>query len=371
LNAGRRAQGRIRGRRRRSNEVKSMINKTPMMLGLVAAIFSGAATVVAETGGKTPAVSPAKPGGTVSYNQKFIDGLYAKLDLNNEMAVFAHIFRGLPDKVVVYPTENYFYWSFTANGRVIWGNVRLDAGDRDKGIIHIGYFEYDENGKFQDYDGWGKKLTAKDGVTVKKVARLVYAVTYKDKTVTFQLNDIGMAPPKKAKLRADEVYVGPVFDESGVKFFLLFNKTENHFLYILNDEGPPAETYKDFGKRVVVGRRTGFAYYRDTPNTRKVLVAINGNNAKRNNYYDGPFDQLPDNYVDQTNIRKYMELAYPHVKGRINKYGVVKDEKGNRTLVGAYYIYNEEGELRFVESCIKTHGQTAAKLYSCIAPDNK
>jgi len=342
-----------------------MAIKPMMILGLAAAVLSGAAALAAE------APAAAKPAGTVSYNQKFVEGLYSKLDLNNEMVVFAHIFGGLPDKVVVYPTENYYYWSFNANGRTIWGNVRLDAGDRDSGVLHLGYFEYDENGKFQDYDGWEKKITAKDGVTVKKVARLTYTVAYKGKTVTFELNDIGMAPPKKAKLRADEVFVGPVFDESGVKFFLVFNKTENHFVYILNEDGAPPETFKGFGKRVAVGRRTGFAYYRDTANTRKVLVAINGNNARRNNYYDGPFDQLPDNYVDQTNIKKYLELAYPYVKGRINKFGVLKDQKGSRVAVGAYYVYTEESELSFVDSCVKTLGLTAAKLYACIAPDSK
>jgi len=338
-----------------------------MVIGLAATVWSGAAAFAAEA----PPTAAAKPTGPVSYNQKFVEGLYTKIDLNNEMTVFAHIFGGLPDKVVVYPTENYYYWSFNANGRTIWGNVRLDAGDRDSGVLHLGYFEYDENGKFQDYDGWEKRITAKDGVTVKKIARLTYTVAYKGKTVTFELNDIGMAPPKKAKLRADEVYVGPVFDESGVKFFLVFNKTENHFVYILNEDGAPPETFKDFGKRVAVGRRTGFAYYRDTANTRKVLVAINGNNARRNNYYDGPFDQLPDNYVDQTNIKKYLELAYPYVKGRINKYGVLTDQKGSRVAVGAYYVYTEESELSFVDSCVKTHGLKSAKLYACIAPDSK
>lgn len=341
-------------------------NSPTALLGslLVAALAAaGPATSMAE--------SAAKPGGTVSYNQKFVEGLYSKINLNDEMAVFAHVFMGLPDKVVVYPTENYFYWSFNANGRAIWGNIRLDAGDRDEGVVHLGYFEYDENGKFQDYDGWEKRLTAKDGVVIKKVARLTYTIGYQGKTVTFELNDIGMAPPKKAKLRADEVFVGPVFDESGVKFFLVFNKAENSFIYVLNEDGAPSETYRNFGKRVVVGRRTGFAYYLDAANTRKVLVAINGNNARRNNYYDGPFDQLPDNYVDQTNIAKYLQLAYPHVKGRINKFGVLKDEQGSRVAIGAYYIYTEESELKFVDSCVKTHGATASKLYPCIAPDSK
>lgn len=340
------------------------MNRLPM-LALVLILAAGV--------GWSPPVDAqeaAKPKGAVSFNQGFVEGLYFTVKLDDEMAVFAHVFNALPDKVVVYPTENYFYWSFNANARVIWGNFRFDAGDRDKGILHLGYFEYDENGKFQDYDGWEMAITAKDGVTLKKVSRFVYSVTYKGRTVTFELNDIGMAPPKKAKLAPGEIYVGPVFDESGVKFFLIFSKPVNHFIYVVNEDGAPPETFKALKDgHTVIGRRTGFAYYLDKPNTRKILIAVNSANARRNNYYDGPFDQLPDNYADQTNIKKYLELAYPHIKGKINKYGVLKDEKGNRVAIGSYHIYTSEDQLAFVESCRKTHKPTTAKFYACITPD--
>jgi hypothetical protein len=345
-----------------------------------------------------PAAAQAPSPSGVSFNQKFVEGLRSTLNLDDEMAVFGYVFSALPDEVVVYPTENYYYWSFTANGRIIWGNFRLDAVDRDKGILNLGYFEYDENGKFQDYDGWEKAISAKDGVAVKKVSRFVYTVSYKGRTVTFRLNDVGMAPPKKEKLRADEVYIGPVFDESGVQFYVIFNKTTNHFHYVLNEDVPPPETYKKLyepdnpahakelekeaaangakpPKRrkpdpsVLIGRRTGFAFYVDKVNNRKILVAVNNNNARRNNYYDGPFDQLPDNYIDQTHIGRYLELAYPYLKGKIDKRGVVIGENGNRAAVGAYYNYEEEGELDFVASCRKTFKTNSAKFYACITPE--
>lgn len=331
-----------------------------------------------QQGGPPPIVKPPvtktgpKPApGTVSYNQKFVEGLRGVVDLDDEMAVFAHVFGQLPDEVVVYPTENYFYWIFNTAGRTIWGNFRLDSGTRDKGILHLGYFEYDENAKFQDYDGWEKALDAKDGVVVTKLSRFVYSVAYKGKTVRFRLHDIGMAPPKVAKLRKDEVYVGPVYDESGIRFFLIFNTTQNHFHYLLNEEGVPSETFRRLkGTDVLVGRRSGFAFFDDKPLARKVLIAINGMNARRNNYYDGPFDQLPDNYADQTNIKAYLERAYPHVKGKIDKRGVLKAEPANRVAVGAYHIYYEEEELSFVASCLKTHKRDSAKFYACITPDS-
>jgi hypothetical protein len=312
----------------------------------------------------------APPRGALSLNQSFVEGLSQRVNLDSEIGVFWHVFRSLPDSVTVYPTENYFYWSFTANGRIIWGNFRLDAADRDQGVLNLGYFEYDENGKFQDYDGWGKVLGAKDGVVVTKVSRFIYTVAHKGKTVTFRLFDIGMTPPKKAKLRKDEVFVGPVFDEYGMVFHLIFNTAVNHFLYIVNEDRPAGETFRPLktDKTVLIGRRTGFAYYDDTENNRKILIGVSAMNSARNNYYDGPFDQLPDNYADETKIMDYIIRARPELKGKINKFGHVLAEPGNRVAITPYFNYVDESQLSFVASCRKTK-QAKARFYACITPD--
>ena len=81
---------------------------------------------------------------------------------------------------------------------------------------------------------------------------------------------------------------------------------------------------------MLVGRRSGFAFFVDKAHQdRKILAAILGANATVNNYYDGPFDQLADNYVDVTNISKYLELAAPSLQGRIDKYGYYTDREGS------------------------------------------
>ena len=55
------------------------------------------------------------------------------LDVADPMAVFAFVLDSLPDRVKVYPTENYYYFTFTHNGVDYAGNIRLDASDRDQG----------------------------------------------------------------------------------------------------------------------------------------------------------------------------------------------------------------------------------------------
>jgi hypothetical protein len=322
-------------------------------------------------------IKPEKPkkgaSPSISLNQDFVRSLWTKVDTKKPLEVFAAVFNRLPGQVTVYPSENYFYWSFNASGKPIWGNFRLDAATRDKGILNLGYFEYDENGKFQDYKGGEAELTAKQGVLLKKVDRFTYTVSFKGKTVRFNLFRDRYAPPKKGAIRTDEQYVGPVFDESGLRFHLLFNKTEKHLFYVLNEDVPVTESFRPtkINKDVVIGRRSGFAYYLDRENKRKILIGVNQLNVRRNNYYDGPFDQLPDNLIEKTKLAEFLVKAYPELKGRVNKYGHLKARPGERATVFSYFVYTDEAQLAFVQSCAETTKFTRAQFLECITPDGR
>ncbi|HEX5715984.1 MAG TPA: hypothetical protein VF179_07480, partial [Thermoanaerobaculia bacterium] len=130
--------------------------------GTVLAIALLAALVPASTG----AAPPIK----VHFNQEMIDGVNADLNIYDPKAVFELVFSQLPETVRVYPTENYYYFNFAASGQHVAGNLRLDARDRDQGVLHIGYFRFDESGRSQDRVGHNKDLTAADGVVVERRA---------------------------------------------------------------------------------------------------------------------------------------------------------------------------------------------------------
>lgn len=309
------------------------------------------------------------PRPTVVFNQKFVDGVYAAIDLTDPDALFKHVFAALDDEVTVYPTENYYYFTIYGAGKTVWGNLRLDVKDRDQGVIHMGFFEFSENGLFQDREGRQKEFSEKDGVLVRRLKPLTYAVRYGGKTVTFRLNDIGAERPVAARLAESETFVGPIFDESGLKFFLLYNHVEKHFLYLLNEEGSIPEEFVSQNDDVVIGKRSGFAFYRDQKYNRKVLVAVHGRSVDRNHWYDGPFDQLPDNYVEQTGISRYIQEAYPYTKGQIDQYGVYTTEEASRVLIFPYSVYYETDEvLTMVETC-RGSSPTDDRFYACITPD--
>lgn len=282
-------------------------------------------------------------------NQQINEGYYfADLDLNDVDAVFGHVFARLPAEVTIYPSENYYYFVLYVQGRQIWGNIRLPAGRRERGVLSFGYSEFNEFPSSPgEYLSRSKYFTDADGLLIKARDPLTFEVRYSGRMVVFHLHRLIQEPPRRFALRTNEISIERTFDESGMQFFLLFNTERNYFFWVLNEEEPVPEHFDTLEKEIVVGRRTGFAFWVDTDNgSRKVLATIRKISVLRNDYYDGPFDQLADNYVDQTRISHYMELAIPTIKGRIDKYGYYTDmERPSRVALSCYGNYYTQAEV--------------------------
>lgn len=279
----------------------------------------------------------SRPSGSVevAFNQKFIEGQKQEpreisLNLENIDEVFDYIFSHLDSEVFVYPTENYYYFIFKTNGKEYWGNIRLAVGERDLGILNFVYWNLPE----VHY----KKYSESDGVIIKKINDFRYSVSRGGRKVIFNLNQIDQSPPKIAKLGKNEVFVQKTFDESGFSFFLIFNKSEPVFKFVLNEEARLPDRLIPADGGLLIGERSGFVFFEDTKNNRKVLVGVSEENVSRNNYYDGPFDQLADNYIKGPEFKYYIEAVYPALRGRIDNYGHYLGDKNNRVAITPYDI---------------------------------
>ena len=107
----------------------------------------------------------------------------ATLDVKDPMAVFKFVLDSLPDRVKVYPTENYFYFQFFHRNIRYAGNLRLDVTDRDEGKVNFAYFEDLAEWTYYDELITHRLLDAEAGVKVEKVSALVYRISYGDKSV--------------------------------------------------------------------------------------------------------------------------------------------------------------------------------------------
>jgi hypothetical protein len=254
----------------------------------------------------------------------------------------------------VYPTENYYYFYFYHGGVKYAGNLRFDIEDRDRGLVHFNYFK--------DFSLWQRDETdysalygSKDGVEVKKAADLLaYDVSFEGRTVRFELNDLSGVKPPKGAVRPDETYLGPIFDESGIRFFLVFHPKLKIFMFVLDETvaNPDEFVQSEASKRVTIGVRTGFAFYADDYSARKILIGVNQTNTAVNNYFDGPFDQLPDNFIKGNALHDAIIAASPEMKGHIDRFG---NSPGGETryLIAPYLQYTDPEELGIIDQCTK------------------
>jgi hypothetical protein len=283
--------------------------------------------------------------------------------IDDPLAVFATVLKNLPERVQVYPTENYFYFRFTHNGVIYTGNIRLAADHRDRGRVN---FAYSENPTDWNADPKSRYvvLGPEQGVTVEKAAPLMYRVAHAGKTVTFALNDLSAAKPPPESIKADETFLGPVFDESGIGFFLVFNSRLKIFHFILDETKPVADqlTVRKGGEPILIGKRTGFAFY--PFDGRKILVGVGERQSRLNTYLDGPFDQLPENFIDGEALREAILAADPGVKGRIDRFGNFAGGE-SRYLIHPYLLYRQVSDLALFHRCVTSKAVAAANRAAC------
>src|SRR5262245_51585855 len=178
---------------------------------VVRAVAIGVTVVAGVLNGRAPADPAALP--RLYTNQAYVEETVAapKLMVGDPLAVFEFVLGSLPDRVKVYPTENYYYFSFMHDHMRYAGNFRFDVLDRDQGMVHFAYYE--------DLAEWKDEepvkhvvLDRRRGVNVEKIAPLIYRVSYGGKSVVFELNDLSQVRPPAGTIGPDEAFLGPIFD---------------------------------------------------------------------------------------------------------------------------------------------------------------
>src|SRR3954453_22828863 len=177
-----------------------------------------AATALAVTTASAGAQDIERP--RVYTNETYVEDATqsATLAMDDPIAVLDLVLNSLPDRVKVYPTENYYYFRFMHAGTPYAGNLRFDPRDRDQGKVQFGYYKdlADWMGVKQTtaLAGVDTVLDASRDVQVERMDRLLYRISYKGKSVVFALNDLSEVKPPPGLMGPDEKYIGPVFEEA-------------------------------------------------------------------------------------------------------------------------------------------------------------
>jgi hypothetical protein len=273
---------------------------------------------------------------------------YNDLENTDNDAVLKVVLDNIPDNIIVYPSEGYYYFSFYHRGNLIRGNLRFSHDLIAQSVVSFAYY-YDIEGK----NGQGAKVEQKtfssaDGLILTKLAHKQYALQFRGSKKLITLN----IPTSDYQASTDETLLGNMQDESGVVFAFVYNHQIQQFYYLL-DESQDYEYYYHLSPQVSVGARTGFVYFNDDNRVqpRKILIGVGQTNATLNNFYDGPFDQLPDHNLANTDFKEYIGQAYPYLKGKVDNHGHFLKGEYLRVAINNYVHYTDLKIFKYAEQC--------------------
>ena len=301
----------------------------------------------------------------VNFNQDFVNQAHMPgLDLTDRDAVLRHVLVAMREEITVYPSEGYYYFDFFNEGENIRGNLRFDASFRDEGRVSFVYFKAHGNGSNPDFF---HMLSKDNGVSFKKLSPFIYELRFESLVKKIYIYDAKRELADKPELPENEEYIGPSFDESGVRFDVIFDHDSKVFLYQHNTRLGASETFRsvDLDRHLIVGNRTGFAYYNDTENKRRILVGVLGANVASNSYFDGPFDQLPDSFLDPMHLKSLIEKSNPNTIGKIGAYGTFINDEDSRYAISPYIEYAQDGDLYAFLQCRDKKGRS--DLNKCLS----
>jgi len=273
------------------------------------------------------------------------------LDPTDRIAVIRWVLSQTADQAVVYPSEQYFYFKFWAGHRLISGNLRFC--DAQRGRVHFGYFdEYDQ--QFL-YTG-----TIEDGVNGRVIPEGdQIQLTFEGMTRTFRLDRSWMTQ-EGLKLVDGETLVSGILDESGYSFWLIYHATGRRLYFILNEQRltESLQSIESGGVTFLVGRSSRFIFFVEPESDRKILVGVDEDHVRANDYYDGPFDQVPPDLP----LKPILEHIYPYVKDRggIDEHGNFLSERHARVAISPYAKYTDTSTFL---------GQATAALNPLLAKD--
>lgn len=285
-------------------------------------------------------------------NEHMINELHLenKLDINNVDEVFEYVLSQTDDTLTIYPSEGYYYFNFYHQGNVIKGNLLVGHKLRQQGTLSFIYF-YDiagkERGEFKTHH---KLYKTSDIFSLKKTMPDLYQLTFKKIKKNIKINQLvtNHSFIKTLEQHGFEVNL-PMMDESGVQFYLAFHPSTNNFYYI-NDLSRDDEFYYTFGDALKVGARTQFVYL--PMDKFAILVGVNANNIYKNNYYDGPFDQLPDEALEGIDYKSYLYRVNPSWRGQVYDDGYFIKDSNERVALTNYFEYLSLDELKKIQPCV-------------------
>ena len=187
----------------------------------------------------------------------------------------------------------------------------------------------------------------------------------------FELNDLSHVKPPQDAMSRDERFIGPIFDEFGVRFLLVYNQKLKAFHYLLDETITPNETFTPSPStdRILIGKRTGFAFYRDHKLNRKILIGVyRGQCRASTTTMTARSTSFP------TISSRAIRCATPFSTSRLTSRAASTASAGSfdgetRYMIAPYTQYATEDDLLMFHRCAESKDVPADQYHLCFVYD--
>lgn len=281
--------------------------------------------------------------------------------------IWPRLFKALPATTIVLPTENYYYFRLSANGRLFRGSLNFYAERLAQGVIGLNLRELGVAGGLDEY----REFSAANGLFLRKIGAFRYELTYGSDTKIFQLNTSSLERPS-VTLPAGHQALAKTFDESGLGFVLAFDTLRHHLYWILDEETSPDLNFIRLPDGLFVDPQTGFVFFESASLRLKFLIGVQRKEVRGNTWCDGPFDQLPDAAIMEglLNLSTYIVAEFPEYRDKIDNYGVLVADRSERVALDAYRMYGDlEAFVDLARRIIAAYPDEAGRIFQLTRPN--
>lgn len=262
------------------------------------------------------------------------------------------VLQQAPEPIVVYPSERYYYFTIKASDLYVSGNLRFT--DVEEGVLHTGAFRVGETYDFvaETFDHRSGSVHIEPSGTPDPRGP-TYTLRFGDVVRTVVLVEPQQPAESSEAPFLEWRFVSPIVDESGVVFDLFFDAERKRFAYLLRESAtaPSPESLIPIEDRGMLpagmslwrAPQSAFVFLRGAVPGRALLVGVAHRNVRLNNYFDGPFDQVPPRLP----LRDMLYAAYPYTQiGRgLDPHGRFIGQDGVRVAISPYHTYRSPSGL--------------------------
>ncbi len=277
-------------------------------------------------------------------NSNYINGLKECGDSLNH-AISSFILSETPETLIVYPTENYYYFLLPFCGKILKGNIKFDFFYNDSPpTVRLIYEDFrhiniPSNKSFEHYT-WTEKDKS---LQIREIDKNTYLISLKlpnstiEKTVKFV-----EVPGRYNDVPENSEHIFNTIDESGFVFSLIFDTTLHNFIWLLNDSQIVNFSIERFSGPLYYEPISGFLFIKSTAGF--ILTGVPLLNVVKNNWWDGPFDQLNDRDWNPK-MYLYMISIYSSIDTLLTPYLYQKNEVDKRISTANYLNYYDIDEV--------------------------